>query len=503
MGATTAKRKAELQLRFGDNAFTPISADYIEQARELSARYILFVNKDNKHGYCEHCCNDVEFTKTKHKEKMICPNCGKELTVQHTWRKARCDWNVDWFVKGEVVDDETFALRYIEVSQKADYTKEISEKAREIYDFKHGWSYQFSNLQTGWTVNSRYYFTEFTMNWHRRYECCIAAKALNNIASELKGITTLKYFDQLNEYFGIYVYARDSIRQLMNASLYEKLEKVGLGEIAKDDYKRYNGERIKYKRSETSLIKMLGIDKLRYNILLSNGTYESLGFIRENKGLSIKMLDYVVSNKVIKEFKALKEIDMSESRFMKTLKYLKKNNINVYEYKHYIDLLEKLKYKLDESYLFPKDFAKEDMRVSDEYLKMTDKKAYREKLKKDGLIKQISDGLRKMPDLQEFMNGTNGLLVYVPESDEDLKREGKALHCCLGTYTDRVAYGKTLVFFVRKLNDPTAPFVAFEYHNGNVVQCRYDHNEPVKDDNIISFVDAFSKMLKKNKVLCA
>ena len=106
-----------------------------------------------------------------------------------------------------------------------------------------------------------------------------------------------------------------------------------------------------------------------------------------------------------------------------------------------------------------------------------------------------------MPDLQEFLSGSDGLLVYVPESTKDLVKESKALHNCLGTYAERIANGKTLVFFVRRLNDPTAPFVAFEYVNGDVVQCRADNNQNVNDDKIVSFVDAFAERLRKNNVL--
>ena len=126
---------------------------------------------------------------------------------------------------------------------------------------------------------------------------------------------------------------------------------------------------------------------------------------------------------------------------------------------------------------------------------------WQEKAKQSRLIKKISNGLRKTDDLQEFLQGSNGLLVYVPESAEDLLKEGRHLHNCIGTYIDRIAEGKTLVFFVRRLNDINAPFVAFEYCNGEVVQCRYDKNEAVKDDKIINFVDAFAERLRKNKVL--
>jgi hypothetical protein len=111
-----------------------------------------------------------------------------------------------------------------------------------------------------------------------------------------------------------------------------------------------------------------------------------------------------------------------------------------------------------------------------------------------------------MPDLQEFLGKSKGLLVYVPESARDLVTEGRLLHNCIGNYVDRVAEKKTLVFFVRKLDAPQAPFVAFEYANGEVLQCRYDNNRAVKGDTeegakILNFVEAFAQKLRENHVL--
>ena len=509
MARRSEERKAELQRKYGNDAFTPIHPKYIEQARQLSARYILFANKDNKHGVCEKCMKDVEFTKTKHKEKITCPNCGTELTTMHTWRR-KCDWNVDWYVIGEVIDEDTFVLRYIEVEQKEDFTKNIGEKAREVYDFKHGWHYQFSYLPVGgWSVDNRCYFTEFNM-FNRRKEFCIAADSLNNIEEELNKLSALKYFDKAREYFRTYWYPSNAVKKLMNASLYEKLEKVGLSDIVKGDFHDWSTVcTIRYKRTETSLVKMLGINKAQYKLFLASGNKKTLDFIRSHKTMPIEELNFIITNKAIDLYNRIYNKSSWEAEIApddekgkkKTLKYLVKNEINSGEYAHYLSLLNKLEYEIDDNYRYTKDFRKADDRVTQEWEARLDEERLKKMSKQSRLIKKISDGLRKMPDLQEFLNGSNGLLVYVPESAKELLEQGRALHNCIGTYVDRIAEGKTLVFFVRRLEAPNDPFVAFEYVNGEVVQCRADHNKNVTDDKIISFVDAFAERLRKNKVL--
>lgn len=512
MAKRSEKRVEELQLSYGNGFVEPIKSEYINQAKEKSARYILFVNHNNRNGYCEKCGHDVTFDRTRHNAKVVCPNCTNKMIAQHTWRKPSCEWHVDWYVVGQALDEETMMLRYLAVFQNADYTKSVIESAREVYDFRHGWSYRFSYhckafygtevyLKTEWFVDDSYCFTEFQMNYVRRKMCCIGATPLNNIKAEVKKLSAMKYFGEVDKYFKVYVYPRDNIAKLMRYPLYEKLEKVGLGDIAMKDYQTYWNP-MKYKRSEKSLVKMLGLNRLQYKTFLRHKTMESLEFLRQNKDMSMLIADYVLDNHKVSEWKLLNGDDIINNAF-KSLKYIIKQGINGWEYRHYIRTLLKLNYELDDQYRYPKDFRKADTRVTNEYNDMLDKKLAEEKGEQSLLIKKISEGLRNMKDLQEFMAGSNGLFVYVPDSVLDLLNEGRRLHNCISSYVDRVAEGKTLVFFVRKLNAPDEPFVAFEYCQGEVVQCMYDNNVKVEDNNIISFVDAFANGLRKNKVLMA
>jgi len=200
---------------------------------------------------------------------------------------------------------------------------------------------------------------------------------------------------------------------------------------------------------------------------------------------------------------------MMELTGTRSIMYLNKNNISykklceyletvsTAEYEHYIENLEKLGYDIKDTYYsMPKDFRAADERITKEYEEKQKKSAEEKRKINDGLIKKISYGIRNMPNLKEFLDGSNGLLIYVPESSADLEKAGKEMHCCLGTYPTRVAEGKTMVFFVRKLDNPTAQFVAFEYCDGQVFQCRYAHNETVKDTQIIDFVNRFTSALK-------
>lgn len=76
-----------------------------------------------------------------------------------------------------------------------------------------------------------------------------------------------------------------------------------------------------------------------------------------------------------------------------------------------------------------------------------------------------------------------------------------SLDVCVGTYVQRVAEGKTKIFFVRKADAPDVPYFTMEYQ-GKVVQCRGDHNCGMPPE-VQAFVNVFEKKMqeaaKKNK----
>ena len=491
----------------------PITEAKTERMCKASARYMFVADKNNrKHGICERCCQDVEFEKkTKHKEIVVCPNCNHTMTVEHVYRKKGCDLNADFFMEGKAISSDVFVLRYYEVYQFDSYKQRVKEVAREIFDFKSHKRFrvEWDDWKKIWDKGN-FYFVEFNM-YNRRKAFCLTASLLQTkkqLVKETRKIKALEYYDFENKIGTYYCLTNDYVG-LLSGQLYEKMEKVGLGKLVDEDFG--NGK-IKWNGKATSLVKMLRLDKRRYKMLTSETSVEELKFLQSYKNIAKEELLYLRDK--YNGFSDYRKFKMKGVKNpIKAMKYLDNHNyinyqknkvqhVGSWEYGVYLSNLKELEYNLNDSYyLCPKDFRKADVRVANELVEQRKRLAKEKQVEKDMLIKKISDGLRNMDDLKEFMGGSNGLLVYVPESAEDLITEGRKLHNCIGSYVDRVAENKTLVFFVRRLNAPNDPFVAFEYCNGEVIQCRYDHNEAVEDDKIINFVDAFAERLRKNNVL--
>lgn len=501
--------KRELLALYGNDSelFQPLDAERAEYIRKATSFYITFDNHDNQHGYCECCQMEVEVQKSKHREMIACPHCGKQMQVLHKWR-SKNNWRMDWMVVPQTINGYTIVLRYFATVHTDNLEiKNWGELAREIIDLKAEKRYEMEyDNHVGWFIGRPYHFLERNMYMYRK-NCCLQGRACEvGLFDELRKLYCFKHFTNLEELWDDKdVYVTSHIVQLgKRSSLYEKLIKVGLIDFVKKDWNTYfrtfywrKDAVISFDETQTSLIKMLKLNKTGFNFFLKHPNAKILAYLQENNTEDADTLNMVVKTSTSNDDKAT--LDRYKIKVRKAITYCYKQHIAMAEYLHYVNCLNKLEYPLDNAYLFPKDFRKEDLRIAKEM--MGDD--YSEQ---DIIIDKLSKALRNMDNLKEFMGGSNGLLVSVPECAWDLQHEGIMQHSCAGNYINTMAEGKTLVFFIRRLNDPTAPFVTMEYRNGEIIQCRYDYNEAVTEDTeegakILGFAEDFATQLRKNNIL--
>lgn len=498
----------------------PITEAQKKYHKQHSARYIFVYDKDGN-ARCSSCDAEFNLGHTKHLSNIECPQCKRELKVQHTWRMKHNLEVIRFMVIPKVLTNTKMVLRYVLAYAKGDEPIKVSEVAREYLDEYHAepefytWRsdcYYDRELKTmiydpcSWKKGRGLYFRTDSYMCPNRFWCRECYEYPRNFFKEINKLDCFKYYPAETEYC-FQSYPSQLLYMMRSARLNEKLIKAGMEKLASNHryyFTTHNDRCYSQNYKATSLIKMLKLDNERYGIFKEHPTTEMLFFLQK-PGKKFKISDFKLVDCNVSAYKSTEEyankIGVSFPKMHKYLKGIK----NHHEYSHYLWVLEKLGYDLKDTYYsMPKDFWKADKKASDEYAKIQeeerikqDNKRIKELESKNALIKEISDGFKRMDGLQEFLNGSNGLLIYVPDSVTDLIEEGRKLHNCIGSYVDRVANGNTFVFFVRKLDAPYAPFVAFEYFNGEVVQCRYDHNETVDDDNIIQFVNRFADCLRK------
>ncbi len=77
--------------------------------------------------------------------------------------------------------------------------------------------------------------------------------------------------------------------------------------------------------------------------------------------------------------------------------------------------------------------------------------------------------------------------IVVPETVEDFIQEGNNQHNCVGHYSNSVAEGRCIIFFIRKKEAPEESFITAEYRDGHYGQVMYKNNVPVHDSDILNY----------------
>lgn len=491
----------------------PISKAMERYCYKNSAKYIFVENKEGQ-AFCSSCDEHFVLNGTTHKQKCVCPSCKREMEIQHTWRMSKDLETHEWYATAQALDNKSMVIRYVLAYRKGLEPCKIEESARMYVSEEHA-EPSYSTYHMGkkeWQDGKNVYFRIPCYCMPNNFFCMYAdVYRLGDVLRNAQKLDCFKYYPVKN------VYVKDCmISQLhylvRSARVNEKLSKVGFENIERSHRNFYmnNADRtLQVNLKKTDLLGMLKMDKTRMKIFKETGSLEMLYFLQSKSHFNLDLYEYLKTTKygfqkwTYNEYERV--IRKANVSVQKMVKYIEKQKISLSEYDTYLCTLKKLGYDLkDTSYTLPKDFRKEDDRVSKEWQKKVDEESAKKLEGKSLKIKAISEALRKMPNLKEFMDGSRGLMVYVPESASDLMNEGRELHNCIGTYVDRVASNQTMVFFIRQLDNPTAPFVAMEYCHGQIIQCRYDHNRAVEEDsNIYSFAEGFAKALREANVLAA
>ena len=501
---------------YGDD-YKPIEQKYLDWALKASARHIYVDHKGN--GWCTSCESKVILPKTKHLQDIRCPKCNAKLKALHVWRRTSNRYSgiedtVDWYVFPEILDEYTLMLRYVLV-YKADTEPEYGERARYILDFKNEKTYtlEYSIQHKSWCYSDSLYFRETGMGYTYRRFCCLQGDVYPHTIKRFNKIEDLKYIKFNTEMFSKRYVSAVLATAHRKPVMYEQLSKAGLYGLISDDLGSYSHYYdVPYDDTKTELVKALGLNRNTFRFLKQEQSIKALNFLKKNPNVSEREFENAKMLGFSDELE--RTVKQYNLHFGKTFKYIRKmskgKNVPdfIVDYKDYLRTLDSLGYPLDSQYCYPTNFRKEDERVHKELRKrderrrnMTKLEIIQEEARIDSVVNNISKALRENEELKRWMKGSDGLKVIVPESVGELTDEGIKLHNCLSTYAKAIADKQSLIFFIRKLNDPTKAYVAMEYKHGEVRQLRLDKNEAVTDKKIISFADALAAKLNQLDIM--
>ena len=79
-------------------------------------------------------------------------------------------------------------------------------------------------------------------------------------------------------------------------------------------------------------------------------------------------------------------------------------------------------------------------------------------------------------------------------------QEGHALRHCVGTYTSRVANGKSIILFIRDVRKMDKAYFTMEVQNGEIIQCRGYQNQNMTE-TVAAFVNKYQNQVLKRLML--
>ncbi|MCW6682049.1 PcfJ domain-containing protein [Aerococcaceae bacterium NML160702] len=217
--------------------------------------------------------------------------------------------------------------------------------------------------------------------------------------------------------------------------------------------------------------------------------YELERRIKERNGKVVQGIEKYLSYKDIKHIP--KGIGMV--RFQN---WVIRNEVDFNYYMDYLGLLEDLGIDPtgDENLIIPKDLE----RAHDNAVQLLNS------LEKERLSMadraQSKRVAKRLAQLRKYEMELQGYVFVAPKGAEDLIREGKALHHCVGgsDYIAKHAKGKTTIIFVRDASKAGKSLYTLEYREGRIVQVRGKHNKSAPAD-VQSVVDVWLREVNKIK----
>ena len=498
--------------------------DWVWEHGMSFSRYGIYkeISKGKAEFECTYCKKigivDRSKVRLRNNEKGECPFCGSKVTYKARGKMPYQIVDERWFI---YVDrqEKGFLLRYFNAKRhiKNDASIEMSIFKKRIEESLFEYSRCFWTFAGNTPMKESYEWGVYRQRGHSRWIpdegniACMESILYPGNLPQAWEHTPMKYsaFEILAQNIPSEALRyEDAMETYLKFPKLEWICKMGLNQLAKDivgNRYGYNGVgKINYKGK--TIYEILGLSKVNTRVLQAiDGNHYELRLLQVAQKCGIQM-----KPEQLKEFyetfecntTLLKQKDRKVS-LHKLCKYIAKESERYplgekggcwkYSYMRYKertdpqierkqnmakDWLEylgwcrELKYDLNNMFVYmPNNFKYVHDRTAKEYQALQDKKAAAEKRRKEVAVQKAMEQTRKaMEEIFMKNRGTSafqirgkGLILLVPQSGDEIRKEGEVLHHCVGSYVDRVARGETSIFFIRKSEEPNKPYFTSGY----------------------------------------
>ena len=470
--------------------------------REVMPQYIFYdyQRKGPERAFCTACRHEVSIAAAKHNTSGTCPRCKKEITFKCRGRRGRIFDRATVQVL-QKAEGNGLVLRIIKVYRSfadSDIPNhfEIWENARQFITLSSSgqcsvdayyYHYKAGYDLTPWCNGYRPVFDQWKYNFTADMSGVLYQRNLSDTLkdtpwaySQLEAFSGIASFSGVATFLSAYI-KRPKIEHLIKMKLYRLVSGIIYGGYSYSALQaiNFNGENMRA---------ILGIDRPYFPLLRElNPSIDQLHLIRQllqaDHKPSTEQIKWFIASK-ISNADAAKELlaHMSvhklqryvEQQFapedeaaLKRVDYYKMNTL-ITDYHDYLCMCKELQYDVKNSFiLFPRELKAAHDSVAKT---LKDKRTAEHE-------KNIAGSFDEWQKRYQYQS--KELMMIPPHSAKEIVDEGAALHHCVRLYVKNVAEKKSVILFVRSVDEPDKSLCTVEVKDGQVTQARgFDNEEP-------------------------
>lgn len=470
--------------------------------REVMPQYIFYdyQRKAPGHAYCTACRHEVRIAAAKHNTSGLCPRCKKKITFKCRGRRGRI-FDRETVQVLQKAEGNGLVLRIIKVYRSfadSDIPNhfEIWENARQFITLSSSgqcsvdayyYHYKAGYDLTPWCNGYRPVFDRWKYSFTADMSGVLYQRNLSDTLkdtpwaySQLEAFSGIASFSGVATFLSAYI-KRPKIEHLIKMKLYRLVSGIIYGGYSYSALQaiNFNGENMRA---------ILGIDRPYFPLLRElNPSIDQLHLIRQllqaDHKPSTEQIKWFIASK-ISNADAAKELlaHMSvhklqryvEQQFapedeaaLKRVDYYKMNTL-ITDYHDYLCMCKELQYDVKNSFiLFPRELKAAHDSVAKT---LKDKRTAEHE-------KAIAGSFDEWQKRYQYQS--KELMMIPPHSAKEIVDEGAALHHCVRLYVKNVAEKKSVILFVRSVDEPDKSLCTVEVKDGQVTQARgFDNEEP-------------------------
>lgn len=485
--------------------------------REVMPQYIFYdyQRKAPGHAYCTACRHEVRIAAAKHNTSGLCPRCKKKITFKCRGRRGRI-FDRETVQVLQKAEGNGLVLRIIKVYRSfadSDIPNhfEIWENARQFITLSSSgqcsvdayyYHYKAGYDLTPWCNGYRPVFDRWKYNFTADMSGVLYQRNLSDTLkdtpwaySQLEAFSGIASFSGVATFLSAYI-KRPKIEHLIKMKLYRLVSGIIYGGYSYSALQaiNFNGENMRA---------ILGIDRPYFPLLRElNPSIDQLHLIRQllqaDHKPSTEQIKWFIASK-ISNADAAKELlaHMSvhklqryvEQQFapedeaaLKRVDYYKMNTL-ITDYHDYLCMCKELQYDVKNSFiLFPRELKAAHDSVAKT---LKDKRTAEHE-------KAIAGSFDEWQKRYQYQG--KELMMIPPHSAKEIVDEGAALHHCVRLYVKNVAEKKSVILFVRSVDEPDKSLCTVEVKDGQVTQARgFDNEEPPAQ--IAAFIEQWKQRM--------